>query len=748
MNHPILRINAVHKLPANPPTVTATKTRIAPLSVAFAALLCLLGFASATNPASAQAINFGSINVCPAGKTTPSPCSANETVTFSIPADTTISSIPILTTGIADLDFKAKADDTSPTLCKAQTYSSATTCTVDVTFTPLAPGARNGAVELLAGSGDVIATAYIYGTGVGPQIVFPPAAAHPITASITTPIDDLVVDANGNIFANLYLEGSFVGIAEFLAADGYSTMKPLYSGSCESIALDGAGNIFARPNNGFLIELVAAQGYAVKTLNNVQNNGYVAVDGSGNLFVSDGDGASDPDSVQEYFAATQYQTSRGIGSGINQPLGFAFDAAQNLFLTDFGTNDERTIKEVLAAGGYTTVKSLTKANSANPVQLLGVDAADNVYFISYSNSALQFGVSEVVATGGYIDVDTLDLAGNISLANGTLDASGNIYLVTGDNDNPIYELPRSQSPGLVFAATQLDGASSPHSTTLQNIGNSTLTGSLSLTDSTDFSLVAGSGTPADCTASFSLVINAQCDISIESTPQSTGPLSGKVVLTDNAVSATGTSQSIALTGYGTTLQVSPTSLDFGSIPNLSTTTRTLTISNTGTKTLAVNPSSNGRSVGIAQNNCVNGVPAGGSCTLQVEFKPVELGLHTDTLAIETSALSIHTRGTSDGVGSLTTSYGLGVVPMNENFELEISVYNFGVPGNIKVAAETGSRSFQVYENFCTEGVRSGDAPCPVILNFRADRLGPVTAYLKLIPSVGPEQIIVLTADVK
>jgi hypothetical protein len=225
-------------------------------------------------------------------------------------------------------------------------------------------------------------------------------------------------------------------------------------------------------------------------------------------------------------------------------------------------------------------------------------------------------------------------------------------------------------------------------------------------------------------------------------------LSGKVVLTDNAVSVTGEDQSIALTGYGTTLHISPTSLDFGAIPNFSTTTRTLTISNTGTKTLPINPSSNGPSVGFAQNNCTNGVPAGGSCTLEAEFKPTILGPHTNTLAIETSALAVHTRGTSDGVGSIATSYGLGIVPENENYIVEIEVYNFGVPGNIKVATQLALGDFNVAENFCTEGVKSGNAPCLITVNFRAAHVGKVTSYLTLTPTVGPPQVITLTADVR
>jgi hypothetical protein len=157
MNDPSLCIHAVSKPSVLSPISQSPKPFFARLVVAFVSLISL---ASAT-PASAQATNFGSVNVCPLGKTTPAPCSANQTITFSIPAETTISSIAIVATGIPDLDFKAEADDSSATLCKAQKYSTAATCTVDVTFTPLAAGARRGAVELLNGSGAVISTTYI-----------------------------------------------------------------------------------------------------------------------------------------------------------------------------------------------------------------------------------------------------------------------------------------------------------------------------------------------------------------------------------------------------------------------------------------------------------------------------------------------------------------------------------------------------------------------------------------------------------
>jgi hypothetical protein len=127
--------------------------------------------------------NAGSANVCPSGTTTPSPCSQTSTVWFDIPASTTIGSIHILTQGSTGLDSTAISPDSSSTLCKAQTYSSETTCSVDVTFTPQYPGLRMGAMVIENESNNVIATSYVYGTGLGPQAAFSPGTASVLSYS-------------------------------------------------------------------------------------------------------------------------------------------------------------------------------------------------------------------------------------------------------------------------------------------------------------------------------------------------------------------------------------------------------------------------------------------------------------------------------------------------------------------------------------------------------------------------------------
>src|SRR6202035_2392684 len=117
--------------------------------------------------------NFGNVNVCPSGHTAPAPCNNTMPVVFNFTAgSTTVNSIQVLTQGASNLDFAIA--QTAGTNC-INTISAGGSCTVLVTFTPQAPGLRQGAVELLDNSGNLLVTAPIYGNGQAPAVAFGPA---------------------------------------------------------------------------------------------------------------------------------------------------------------------------------------------------------------------------------------------------------------------------------------------------------------------------------------------------------------------------------------------------------------------------------------------------------------------------------------------------------------------------------------------------------------------------------------------
>jgi len=63
-----------------------------------------------------------------------------------------------------------------------------------------------------------------------------------------------------------------------------------------------------------------------------------------------------------------------LGSGFSNPYGVAVDASGNIFVADYSNN---AVKEILAAGGYTTVNTLG-SGFAIPTGV-AVDANGNVF---------------------------------------------------------------------------------------------------------------------------------------------------------------------------------------------------------------------------------------------------------------------------------------------------------------------------------------------------------------------------------
>jgi hypothetical protein len=155
-NNEVKEIVAVNgSIPANPTTNALGSGFNNPVAVALDAAGDILVADYGSNTVKefqAQSVNFGTANVCPSGQITPAPCTQTLTLNYNVAAGTTIGSVKFFTS-VANLDFKAEAKGTSTTLCSTQTYASSTTCTVDVTFAPLAPGERQGAVQIVDGGG-------------------------------------------------------------------------------------------------------------------------------------------------------------------------------------------------------------------------------------------------------------------------------------------------------------------------------------------------------------------------------------------------------------------------------------------------------------------------------------------------------------------------------------------------------------------------------------------------------------------
>ena len=122
-------------------------------------------------------------------------------------------------------------------------------------------------------------------------------------------------------------------------------------------------------------------------------------------------------------------TATSLGSGFSNATGVALDGFNNVWATD---PDNNQVKEILAAGGYTTVN--TMPGTYNDPLGITVDGAGNVFVADTGNHA----VKEIVAAGGYTTVSSVN--SSLSYPIGiTVDESGNLY-VADSQANQVKEL--------------------------------------------------------------------------------------------------------------------------------------------------------------------------------------------------------------------------------------------------------------------------------------------------------------------
>jgi hypothetical protein len=565
---------------------------------------------------------------------------ASATVTFAISADTTIGSIAVVTQGATGLDFTNAATGT----CAAQSYESVATCTVNVNFTPTYPGLRLGAVLLEDGDGNILATTYLSGLGIGPQIAFSqPAVTSPATG-LNQPFG-IAFDGLGNLFETDYGSGT---IKKFTAASGYTTGSTLATGinTPGGMAIDGAGNLFFSSYLGGTVYESALLSTGAHATKQSIGSGFThpfgtAVDNSGNVFVAD----RANNAIYEITAASGYTTTTSIGSGFNNPYSVALDLSGNVYVANGGNG---TLVEITAASGYATTNTL---KTITGIQSATVDANGNVY-VSVRNGSTG-GVFEILAASGSISpsstIDTLvsDLVLGPEIV--AVAPNGNVFYGTSAG-TVISKLDYADAPSLSYSSTTVSSSSSPQSVTVENIGNGNLTfGAGGLSAPTDYIQVAGSGAPPDCAGSGTVAANATCNLSIEFHPTTTGSLSESFVLTDNSLNTEAGTQSIALSGSATAVSItlSPTTLPSG------------TVFNSYSQTLTANGGTG------PYTYSVTGLPAGlslATSTGRLSGSASEAGTYPLTVTATDSTDATGSQDYSLIIGQATPTIGISNIP--------------------------------------------------------------------------------------
>jgi hypothetical protein len=290
---------------------------------------------------------------------------------------------------------------------------------------------------------------------------------------------------------------------------------------------------------------------------------------------------------------------------------------------------------------------------------------------------------------------------------------------------------------LAFANQQVGTTSSVQTVTLSNTGLGAL----------NISSIATTGDYAqtnNCGAS--LGVGASCSINVSFTPTTTGTRSGTLSVTDNA---SGSPQTVALSGSGIAVGLSPASLTFANqLVGTTSPAQTVTLSNPGSAALKI--SSIATTGDYAQtNNCGGGLGAGASCSINVSFKPTATGTRTGTLSVTDNAsdspqtVALSGSGIAAGLSAASLTFANQLVGTTSPAQTVKLINTGSVTLNISSIATTGDYT---QTNNCNASLGKG-ANCNINVSFTPTATGTRSGTLSVTDDAsGSPQTVALSGN--
>jgi phospholipase C len=638
-------------------------------------------------------------------------------------------------------------------------------CTISVTFSPSAPGARTGAITVTDNAPGSPQSVSLSGTGTAPLVLLSPttltfsnqdvgttSAPQPVALSNTgtAPLTISGMATSGdfsqtNNCGSLLAAGASCGIAVTFTPTAIGTRTGVLTitdnnkgvgGSQQTVSLTGTG---INPGGSVSPTSLSFGNQALGTTSAAKNVTLTST-GTTSLNISSititGTNASD-------FAETN-NCAASMAPGAKCTINVMFAPTQTgtrtaaLTVSDNAANSPQTVA-VSGSGVQPVGLSPTSLNFGNQAENT-TSTPKTVTLTNNLNSIL--AISSITTNGDFAQTNTCGTSvpakgsctisvtftpTNTGTRSGTLTVTDNAVTspqtvsLTGTGLLQVTVSPTS----LTFASQKVGTTSTAKNVTLTN----NLNAALAITS------ISASGDFAETnTCGSSVAARASCTISVTFTPTAIGTRTGVVSIADNAA---GSPQTVSLTGTGQApaVTLSPTSLSFGS-QTVGTTSapQSSKLTNTGNATLSITSIS--ASGDFAETNtCRSSVSAGASCTISVTFTPRATGTRTGAVSIADNAagspqtISLTGTGQAPAVTLSPTSLTFGSQTMFTTSAPQSSTLTNTGTGTLSITSISASGDF-AETNTCGSSVAAG-ASCTIGVTFTPTASGTRTGAVSI-----------------
>ena len=378
---------------------------------------------------------------------------APQSYILSVSAGTTIGAIQTNPLGLSNPDFQPGGSGT----CAVGTYAAATTCTVQIVFTPTGSGARSGAFVVEDANGNSLCTEFLAGAGVTSRLVTLPASQTTVLSGLPMPVG-VAADLKGNLYVS---DGETYTVNEYSpSSGGLGAAQPLAVNDVNApagLASDAAGNLLIASSGNDRVIQYQWNGHAFTSQQNVSSALYVpsgvGVSPNGAMCIAN----TYENQVHCYNWAGQTYISQPLGTNFalagtfstHFPLSAATDVEGNVFWVEPYENavieyfHSRQLYAVLWNGDFQYPTAVA------------LDAEDDLYVLDSGHNRVMM----MVPVNGMYQKPVLVASGFNAPQGLAVDAAGNLYVADTGNHR-VVKITMSQATSLSFAQASAGATSS------------------------------------------------------------------------------------------------------------------------------------------------------------------------------------------------------------------------------------------------------------------------------------------------